>query len=386
MASSVNSRQDEPGFFPKERVTEEVLKRQAAYFSNIPEPAASMLDVVDGLLLVLNRERQIVFASKNAGVFAGVENREALFGKRPGEALECVHAVGEDGHCGSTVFCRTCGAAKAIASTWKGNEDLQDCHIIVDEQGHALDIRVRSKPLELNGELFTIFWATDISHEKRRQLLESTFFHDVLNSITALKAFSSLVESADVDRLKKMIPTVARLIDEISDLINMQKELVAAENGELSVIPVDINSVEMLNEVINSYATLASRRRCEIIVENGEDPFVFISDPILIRRVLSNMVKNALEASGEGEKVVIGSKNEEKGVSFWVHNPAYMPPEVQLQIFQRSFSTKGQGRGIGTYSMHLLTKRYLNGDISFRSTRNAGTTFTATYPHRLDVN
>lgn len=51
-----------------------------------------------------------------------------------------------------------------------------------------------------------------------------------------------------------------------------------------------------------------------------------------------------------------------------------------LQIFQRSFSTKGGGRGIGTYSVKLLTENYLQGRVAFVSTAEAGTTFTATYP------
>ena len=38
-----------------------------------------------------------------------------------------------------------------------------------------------------------------------------------------------------------------------------------------------------------------------------------------------------------------------------------MPDEVKAQIFERSFSTKGRGRGIGTYSIKLLTERYLEG-------------------------
>jgi sensor histidine kinase regulating citrate/malate metabolism len=54
-----------------------------------------------------------------------------------------------------------------------------------------------------------------------------------------------------------------------------------------------------------------------------------------------------------------------------------MPPEVQLQIFQRSFSTKGKGRGVGTYSMKLLTERYLGGKLAFTSAAGEGTTFTA---------
>jgi sensor histidine kinase regulating citrate/malate metabolism len=46
-----------------------------------------------------------------------------------------------------------------------------------------------------------------------------------------------------------------------------------------------------------------------------------------------------------------------------------------MQLFQRSFSTKGTGRGIGTYSMKLFGEKYLEGRVDFESTRENGTTF-----------
>ena len=57
-----------------------------------------------------------------------------------------------------------------------------------------------------------------------------------------------------------------------------------------------------------------------------------------------------------------------------------MTREVQLGVFQRSLSTKGSGRGLGTYSMKLLTERYLKGHVSFTSTASGGTTFTIRIP------
>ncbi len=53
-----------------------------------------------------------------------------------------------------------------------------------------------------------------------------------------------------------------------------------------------------------------------------------------------------------------------------------IPYDVQLQLFQRSFSTKGIGRGIGTYSIKLLTENYLKGSVNFISNENEGTLFT----------
>jgi sensor histidine kinase regulating citrate/malate metabolism len=58
-----------------------------------------------------------------------------------------------------------------------------------------------------------------------------------------------------------------------------------------------------------------------------------------------------------------------------------MPPEIQLQVFQRSCSTKGDGRGTGTYSIRLLSS-YLLGAASFSSTPEEGTTFHVTLPQQ----
>ncbi|MCC7353132.1 MAG: ATP-binding protein, partial [Anaerolineae bacterium] len=109
------------------------------------------------------------------------------------------------------------------------------------------------------------------------------------------------------------------------------------------------------------------------------------SDPILLGRVIGNMVKNALEAIEPGQAITLGCRIIGEGVEFWVHNPGFMPPSVQLQLFQRSFSTKGKGRGLGTYSMKLLSERYLHGSVSFTSSLETGTTFVGRYPLNLPI-
>jgi sensor histidine kinase regulating citrate/malate metabolism len=57
-----------------------------------------------------------------------------------------------------------------------------------------------------------------------------------------------------------------------------------------------------------------------------------------------------------------------------------MPEEVKLQVFKRSFSTKGKGRGLGTYSIKLLTEKFLKGKVYFISEENFGTEFTIEIP------
>jgi sensor histidine kinase regulating citrate/malate metabolism len=54
---------------------------------------------------------------------------------------------------------------------------------------------------------------------------------------------------------------------------------------------------------------------------------------------------------------------------------------VAKQIFQRSFTTKGElGRGVGTYSMRLLGGQYLGGHVHFTTSEEEGTEFSIRLP------
>jgi len=67
------------------------------------------------------------------------------------------------------------------------------------------------------------------------------------------------------------------------------------------------------------------------------------------------MLENALEATSECDIITLGCKLYNRNIEFWIHNPGFIPREVQMQIFQRSISTKDPDRGVGTYSMKLLS-------------------------------
>ncbi len=105
------------------------------------------------------------------------------------------------------------------------------------------------------------------------------------------------------------------------------------------------------------------------------------TDPQLLQPILTNMVKNALEATPEGGTVRVWSEARDDDVAFHVWNAAVMSPEVALRVFQRYFSTKAErGRGLGTYGLKLIAERYLHGHVSFTSSQDEGTTFHLVLP------
>ena len=118
-------------------------------------------------------------------------------------------------------------------------------------------------------------------------------------------------------------------------------------------------------------------------LDQGSEDILFESDKSVMLRVLGNMLKNAIEASTDGEVVTAGCRGEKGKIQFWINNPQYMSKEVQMQIFQRSFSTKGMGRGLGTYCIKLFSEKYLGGKAAFSTSERDGSTFTVLLPVSL---
>lgn len=338
-----------------------------------------MLNAAPNIVLVLNEQRQIIYANRALLSLIGLDDTECVCGLRPGEVLDCVHASESDGGCGSTEFCSTCGIMKAAISSLRKQERVEECRITL-KNGDALDLLVWATPLQLGDRTFSVFAIQDISHDKRRRALERIFFHDILNTAGGVRGLAHLLASANARELDHLRERIVRLSSKLVEEIATQRELLAAETGDLQVQLQKVRSLALLREVHDNYRDHPEARDKVLLIDPASPSVEFTSDETLLRRVLCNMVKNALEASQAGETVTMGCAAQDHWVEFRVHNPAVIPYESQLQIFQRSFSTKGAGRGLGTYSIKLLTERYLKGQVGFKSADGTGTTFFVRYP------
>ncbi len=368
-------------FAPAERLSPEEIQAQSASFSNLPN-VKHVVDALPNSFLALNKHRQIVLANQALLDLVGRKRPEDVCGRRPGEVLHCIHSDETEGGCGTTVFCKTCGAARAILKAIDGKKNVQECRITTHE-GESLDLRAWASPF-MDGNEFISFVLEDISHEKRRRVLERIFFHDILNTAGGVRGLAELLRvEEDMEEAGELVDMIQTGAHTIIEEINAQKALSAAESGDLVVEPEPVQAHDLLKEVSDLYANHAVSKDRQIVLQPDMEPIEFTTDRALVRRVLANMTKNALEASSAGGTVTIGARRRENRAELWVHNEGLMPRSSQLQVFQRSFSTKGKGRGLGTYSIRLLTERYLKGTASFTSTDAEGTTFQISLPMHL---
>ena len=368
-------------FAPAGRDTPAELFRKVAVIERVPLLKV-VLDAMPNMVMILNGNRQIVAANRKALDSLGASIGE-LAEKRQGEAIKCIQASSGPDGCGTGVHCAHCGAVNAVKDAITSNvETVRECRILAQAPSEVipLDLRVTATPFEIGGEVFVLAAIEDISHEKRVAVLQRTFFHDVLNTAGCIQGYADYLAS-DSTPDTEVCQRLASLSGQLIESIQSQRDLLHAESGEFKTRPVPLKAGQVLEELRNQYLThpVAAGRSISIGEISGD---AIITDRQLLQRILGNMLKNALEATSPGNTVMLACIDSGESVTFTVNNPEVMPKEVQLQVFQRSFSTKGEaGRGIGTYSMKLLGERYLKGRVDFVSRIPEGTTFQLMLPN-----
>ncbi len=342
------------------------------------------LDAIPTSLLVLNGNRQIVAANRAFLELLGT-GEDVLLGKRPGEAVQCIRTTDGPEGCGTGRHCEVCGTVNTILGMQlSGDMTSGESRLLVNTPDGVspLELRVTASPFPYEGEDYCVLSIEDLSQPKRLAVLQRVFFHDIANTAGCIHGLArSLPRSQQPgDEVIEQIDAMSlQLIDEV----RAYRELVHAENGELAVLPQSLRTSELLEEIRAQWSRHeVGTNRCLRIRALWDG--VIVSDRQLLKRVLGNMIKNALEATPEGGLVTLDCSETGQNVAFAVHNTEVMPEDVQLQVFQRSFSTKNElGRGIGTHSMRLLGERYLGGCVSFHSAAPEGTTFVLTVPKNL---
>jgi diguanylate cyclase (GGDEF)-like protein len=308
----------------------------------LENPAVSaLLEALPGYALVLTPERQLVAAQPEALEELGLTTPESLQALRAGDLFRCLPA--QDG------FSRT-------RQFW-----------------------VSCSPLRADDRDLLLFLFKETSELKRREALEQVFLHDLLNLVGGFEGIAARIAEAwpDPEALARQVRELAHhLVEEIQ----CQRVLLSAEGGRLAPEPREACPEEILERLRRFFATseAADGRQLELLGGPGGS---FACDPVLLTRVLVNLVKNALEATPRGGTVKLWHERREGRRGFVVENPGLIPPDVANRIFERSFSTKAsRGRGLGTYGAKLLGEQILGGEVGFAPHGGTSTRFSVWIP------
>lgn len=253
-------------FLPAKRTEANLLKAQFDELISLPS-LRYLCDSMSEGVLIINQERQIVFANRYIKQFTGKTKTEDYLGQRPGELFNCINACNDTGGCGTSLFCTECGAPAAILASCKNNRrEIRECNILTRDKS-ALNFEISTTPLKVGKHDYILCTLQNVSDEKRRGVLERIFFHDIMNTASGIQGLSKLLQNkvpAEQDLyVKKICESMTSLIGEVES----QRELLSMERGDLSIQLEPLDALLAIRDVRSIYKNhaVAQNRTLQVI-------------------------------------------------------------------------------------------------------------------------
>jgi signal transduction histidine kinase len=214
--------------------------------------------------------------------------------------------------------------------------------------------------------------------------------HDLKNPVNGIAMLVQLLRRKGpfTAMQQRSLTQIERTCRDLLRLIANVLEIGKIEAGRMPVTLEPIVLAELVDEIAAEYDPVASEvgRRLVIAVGTGGAPAH--ADRTLLKRVLVNLVVNALRHSGSPE-VRIDALSGGRGtdVTLRVTDTGHgIPEDEQAHVFEKFETLRGHttgDTGLGLHFCKLAVER-MGGRITLTSGTGAGTTFAITLPTRGD--
>jgi two-component system, NtrC family, sensor histidine kinase KinB len=218
-----------------------------------------------------------------------------------------------------------------------------------------------------------------------REDLTSTMVHDLRNPATVVLGALELLEAEELTEMQREITAVAQQGGQrLLSLINAILDVNRLESGQMPLEREPVRLDIIAAEIVEMEQVLA--RDKNLTLENtvqSDLPLVSV-DVELLRRVLQNLIGNAIKFTPVGGRITLETQVDSAGQSLVVSVKDDGPgitPDLQARLFQKFVSgrVRGRGSGLGLAFCRLVVEAH-GGRIWVESTPGSGAAFRFTLP------
>lgn len=238
---------------------------------------------------------------------------------------------------------------------------------------------------EFAGYIGYVYDITDRKmNEQFRLEVERIVRHDIKTPLASLHVFAKTVFEDGIDEeLRPLIPGVLRAIRHVINLVDSTDKIALIEQGKYRPNSTWFNIQTVIHETQAYFSTITKRKHIQIETyfnTNSKANTSCYGEESLVQDMLTNILKNALEASPDGKTVTINCIFSENNLYITVHNQGAIHESIRQTFFEK-YTTYGKpsGTGIGTYSAKLIAEAH-GGQIRFSTSEEDGTTVKISLP------
>ena len=236
---------------------------------------------------------------------------------------------------------------------------------LVTSDGGLVPVLKSVVPVKIHRKKYLLESFVDISKEKKlaklREDVGRIMRHDLKTPLTGIIGIPDLLleELKLTENQKELLEFIRQSGYRMLSMINLSHDLFKMETGAYKLNPSYVNIVPIISSIEDELRALMTGGKSIRIFLDGTPAergteFIMIGESLLFYSLLSNLIKNALEASPP-KGVVSLYLDKGDTASVRIHNSGVIPEAIRDTFFDK-YVTHGKemGTGLGTYSAKLI--------------------------------
>ena len=219
--------------------------------------------------------------------------------------------------------------------------------------------------------------------------------HDLKNPLNGILGAVQLLQMENLsENAKELLEVILESAEKLNKMLSSSFDFIRMENGTYQLHPESVDVAKVLSKVDGELYSLKSFRGVSTkytvdgstLAEASKNEKLSIAgEPIYLEDLFANLIRNAVEASEEGDVVRVLITTRDDSLRFDISNPAPVPSEIRGKFFDRYVTSgKKDGSGLGTYVAKLIARAH-GGSIWFTSDEQEGTHVFVELPVGISV-
>lgn len=247
----------------------------------------------------------------------------------------------------------------------------------LEESKSQLETRVEQRTQEL---AIAKRQADDANEIKSRFLAAAG--HDLMQPFNAATLFASmLAQKADNPQMAEISQGLIQSLSSAEELLNMLLDMTRLESGALTARNQTFQLDTILAPLCTEFSIIAQQKKLKL--DYIQTQAQVHSDPRLLKRIVQNLLSNAIRYTQQG-RIVVGARRRGLTLEVQVHDTgigiaAHQQQEIFREFHQLDTPSAQQGLGLGLTIVDRIS-RLLQHKVELSSKPGAGTCFKITLP------
>ena len=296
--------------------------------------------------------------------------------------------------------CALCGMAAALGMAVcrlrhqeqsMENAAHQIAEYILDRRKGGIECSEEGAMYRLFHEVNSLVTMADAHADSERRAKEflrdmiSDISHQLKTPIAALNIYNGILqqETADAATVREFTSLSEQELDRIESLVQSLLKMARLDAGAITLERSPENVFDLLEHIKRQYSFRAEQEGKEIALE-GDEQTVFSCDRTWLAEAIGNLVKNALDHTAQGDRILVRWQQSPCLTQITVEDTGSgIHSEDLYHIFKRfyrsRFSKDTQGVGLGLPLAKSIVEAH-QGSIEVHSKLGQGTAFTINFP------